>query len=355
MIENNPLVSIILSIRNESASIGYVLSALLAQDYPANHIEILVVDGMSTDDTPEIVRHFANLHPEFRVQLLENPRRIVPIGLNLALRCAQGQVILRVDGHTLIAPDYVRQCVRALQRTQADNVGGKMNAVGRNAFGKAIALATSTPFGVGGARFHYSDREEWVDTVYMGAWSRSIFEKIGLFDEELVRDQDDEFNYRLREQGGRILLSPAIRSEYTPRNTPSALWQQYFQYGLWKVRVMQKHPRQMRLRQFAPPAFVLLLLISLFLLFVPFPSFIIHPSFFIPLVYLLTNLIASTIIVLQTHRPKTKFSNFQSLLPLVYATMHISYGLGFLTGLLAFAHRWGDKQGHTPFFAIKDA
>lgn len=114
-----------------------------------------------------------------------------------------------------------------------------MNAIGSKPFGKAVALATSTPFGVGGARFHYSDQEEWVDTVYMGAWPRRVFEKIGLFDEELVRDQDDEFNCRLRRQGGRILLSPAIRSEYIVRSSPRALWQQYFQYGYWKVRVLQ--------------------------------------------------------------------------------------------------------------------
>ena len=354
MTTKNPFVSIILPIRNESASIRHVLSALLTQDYSAAHIEVLIADGMSTDGTPEIIRHFADLHPELRVRLLENPCHIVPTGLNLALRCARGEVIVRVDGHTLIAPDYVRRCVETLQRSDADNVGGRMKAVSSSAFGKAVALATSTPFGVGGARFHYSEREEWVDTVYMGAWPRRIFEKIGLFDEELVRDQDDEFNYRLRAQGGRILLSPAIHSEYTVRSTPRALWRQYFQYGYWKVRVLQKHPRQMRLRQFAPPAFVFGLFISLFLLFFPFPSFTVHPSLFLPLAYLVANLIASALTTL----PNPQFPHFPTpnpLLPLVYAILHISYGLGFLTGLLVFARRWGDKQGRTPVLASEDA
>ena len=180
-----------------------------------------------------------------------------------------------------------------------------MNAIGINAFGKALAIATSTPFGIGGGRFHYSNKEEWVDTVYMGAWHRRVFEQIGLFDEELARDQDDEFNYRLRAAGGRILLSPKIRSEYSVRSSPSALWRQYFQYGFWKVRVLQKHPRQMSLRQFVPPAFVASLLISVLLCFLPsslisyslnpYPfSFI--PFFMILSCYLIANLSASIII-----------------------------------------------------------
>ena len=127
-----------------------------------------------------------------------------------------------------------------------------MDPVSESAFGRAVSLATSSPFGVGGARFHYSAREEWVDTVYMGAWRREVFERVGRFDEEMVRNQDDELSYRIRERGGRILLDPSIRSRYYPRTTPRTLWRQYFQYGYWKVRVMQKHPLQMQPRQFGP-------------------------------------------------------------------------------------------------------
>ena len=176
--------------------------AVLNQDYPADCMEILIADGMSTDNTRSLIHDFSALHPQLQIQILDNPGKIVPTGINIALREAKGEIIIRVDGHTIIAPDYVRQCVETLQRTHADNVGGRMNAIGSTPFGKAVALATSTPFGIGGGLFHYSDKEEWVDTVYMGAWHRArIFEKIGLFDEELVRDQDDEFNYRLREAG----------------------------------------------------------------------------------------------------------------------------------------------------------
>jgi len=355
MTSHIPFVSVILPLRNEELYIERGLLAILSQDYPLDHIEILIADGMSTDRTPEIVRRFAALYPAVKIHLLQNPGKIVPTGLNLALHRAVGEMILRVDGHTAIAPDYVRQCVLALQRSGADNVGGRMDAYGSSLFGQAVALATSTPFGVGGSRFHYLDQEEMVDTVYMGAWPRRVFEKIGLFDEELVRDQDDEFNYRLRAHGGRILLSPAIRSEYIVRSTPRTLWRQYYQYGYWKVRVLQKHPRQMSLRQFVPPAFVFSLFISLFLLFYPFPTFILHPSLFLPLAYLVANLAASAITTLRPPSSISQSPISQLLLPIVYAILHISYGLGFLIGLLVFAHRWGDRQGRTPILARKDA
>lgn len=350
-------------LRNESSHITQTLSAVLTQDYPADKLEILIADGMSSDDTREKI---GALSSPFPVILIENPGRIVPTGLNLALRRAKGEIIIRVDGHTVIAPDYVRQCVEALRRSGAQNVGGRMNAQGRGIFGQLVALATSTPFGVGGARFHYSDAEEWVDTVYMGAWPRAVFEQIGLFDEELVRDQDDEFNYRLRAHGGRILLSPFIRSAYAVRSTPHALWRQYYQYGLWKIRVLQKHPRQMRPRQFIPPAFVLSLLFSLVLasyfILHPFDTLRATPSYFaflplafLPLAfitgsYLAANLVASIMSIFQK-APNSQFPNTliaYVLLPVIFAIIHLSYGLGFLAGLIKFAHRWGDKHGQTP-------
>ena len=343
-----PFVTLILPIRNESAFIESGLSAVLNQDYQGE-MEILIADGMSTDNTRQIIQKVIALQPRRSIQILDNPGKIVPTGINLALRKAKGEVIIRVDGHTIIAPDYVRQCVDALRRSGADNVGGRMNAIGINAFGKALAIATSTPFGIGGGRFHYSNKEEWVDTVYMGAWHRRVFEQIGLFDEELTRDQDDEFNYRLRAAGGRILLSPKIRSEYSVRSSPSALWRQYFQYGFWKVRVLQKHPRQMSLRQFVPPVFVLGLLISALLalssFFFPFfhqSSFFFLLSSFIPLLYLLANLFASVITAAK------KGWNYLPLFPVIFTILHLSYGLGFLVGLVKFWNRWGDKTGKAP-------
>ena len=344
---NNPLVSIILPVSNESTYIERVLSAILNQDYPFDCMEIFIIDGMSTDNTRAIIYDFITLHTQLQIHVLDNPGKIVSIGINIALQQVKGNIIIRVDGHTFIAPDYVRQCVEILQRSGADNVGGKMNAIGDNLFSKAVALATSVLFGVGWGRFHYSVKEEWVDTVYMGAWPRQVFEKIGLFDEELVRDQDDEFNYRLRKYGGRILLSPAIQSEYTVRSTtPGVLWKQYYQYGFWKVRVLQKHSFQMSLRQFVPPVFVLALLLSVTLLFIPVLRFL-SPIVF--LVYLFINLGISLWIV-----SKRSWQLLPFLL-LIFAILHFSYGVGFLVGLLKFSNRWGDKQGKTPTFESKHA
>ena len=171
-------VSVIFPIRNESSCIEQVLAhASIMQDFPLEKMEFLIADGMSTDNTRALIGQFAALHPELQIRIMDNHGQIVPTGMNIALRQAKGQIIVRIDGHTLVAFDYVRQCVETLQRTKADNVGGKMNAVGNNSFGQAVALATSTPFGIGGGRFHYSDLEEWVDTVYMGAWPRHVLDR----------------------------------------------------------------------------------------------------------------------------------------------------------------------------------
>jgi len=332
MADTLPFVSVIMPIRNEAAFIERSLGAVLAQDYPHDRMEVLVADGMSTDDTRAIVQQLAARHADIQVRLIDNPGKIVPTGFNAALAQARGDVIVRVDGHTIIAPDYVRECIAALERSGADNVGGRMVAVGTTALGQAVALATSSRFGVGGARFHYSDREEWVDTVYMGAWPRRVFEQLGGFDPELVRNQDDEFNYRLRAQGGRILLSPRIRSQYHNRTSLRSLWRQYYQYGFYKVRVLQKHPRQMRPRQFVPPAFVTSFLGGALLF--PLNKRLRVLWALVISAYAVANLMASWRIARKAGR-----AHLQRL-PLVFSILHFSYGLGFLHGLVHFRKRW---------------
>lgn len=323
-----PVVSVIMPIRNEAAFIHRSLGAVLAQDYPADRLEVLIADGMSTDTTRQIISELAATHSAIRVQIVDNPGGIVPTGFNAALARSRGEIIVRVDGHTIIEPDYVRACVDTLSRTDAQNVGGRMDPVGVTPFGQAVAMATTSPFGVGGARFHYSMQEEYVDTVYMGAWPRSVFDRIGGFDERFVRNQDDEFNYRLRKHGGKILLSPTIKSTYYNRGSWRSLARQYYQYGLYKVLVLKKHAAQMRPRQFGPPVFVLALLLgALAAPFVPLArwGFAAVVSF-----YLLANFAAS---ILTARRGKW------SLLPLIaltFATLHTAYGAGFLVGLVKF-------------------
>jgi len=326
-----PLISVIMPVRNEAAFIRRSLGSVLAQDYPPNRFEVLVADGQSTDGTCDVVRSFMANRPNLRV--VENPGRIVSAGFNAALREAKGEIIVRVDGHTEIAADYLSQCVAELQRTGAGNVGGRMIAVGTGPFGRAVAAVTGSPFGVGGSRFHYSELEEWVDTVYMGAWPCSVFDEVGLLDEELVRDQDDEFNYRLRAHGKRILLSPRIRSVYTTRSTPMSLWRQYFEYGYWKVRVTQMHPGQMRLRHFVPPAFVLALLVSSGLAASGRAGWFLGA---LAAAYLVCSMVASLAL-----SPKVGWTLMPAM-PVAFAIIHVGYGAGFLYGLIRFLNRWRD-------------
>jgi len=339
--EKTPFVTLIMPIRNEAGFIASSLSAVLEQDYPHDRMEVLIADGMSTDETRHVIACLAKAYPGIRVTVLDNPGKIVPTGMNAALACAQGEIIVRVDGHTIVAPDYVRECIAALERTGASNVGGRMDPVSEGRFGQATALATSSPFGVGGARFHYSDREESVDTVYMGAWPRDVFHRIGFFDEELVRNQDDELNYRLRSQGGKILLSPLIKSRYYNRSTNHALWRQYLQYGYWKVRVMQKHPPQMRPRQFVPPLFVSALLIPL----LTAPFFAIGKWIFLLVAgcYVIANLAASVVVA------RKSSWRLLPLLPSTFVILHVAYGFGFLIGLVKFWNRWGDRENRSSY------
>ena len=317
-------------IRNEANFIRHSLRATLAQDYPAERLEVLVVDGKSDDGTREIVEAMLDGQPCAR--LLDNPRRIASAGLNIGLSEAQGEVIVRVDGHTVVAPDYVTRCVEELDQTGADCVGGAMVAVGQTAWGQAVALATSHPFGVGGSRFHYATHAQEVDTVYMGAWPRRVFARIGNFDEEMVRNQDDEFSYRIRATGGRIWLDPRIRSTYYARSTLRSLWKQYFQYGLWKVRVFQKVPGSAQHRHWAPPLFALAVAGGL-------PMALVIPPLW--LLYL-GGLTAYGLITLGVSARIAARTGWRHLLrlPLAFATLHLSYGLGFWKGVLRFGPPW---------------
>ncbi|HID62357.1 MAG TPA: glycosyltransferase family 2 protein [Anaerolineae bacterium] len=249
-----PFVSVVMPVRNEVAFVERSLGAVLAQDYPADRMEVIVVDGCSVDGTLEILKRYQAADP--RLVILSNPAQIVPPALNIGIRHARGDVVIRVDGHTVIAPDYVRKCVEYLQRDDVDNVGGLMRPVGETYFGRAVALATSSPFGIGNSKFHYSEKEQSVDTVYLGAYPRQVFDRIGLFDERFVVNQDYELNYRLRAAGGRILCTPEIRSVYYCRESPAALGRQYFRYGFWKVHTLRKHPRSLKIRHLAAPTLV---------------------------------------------------------------------------------------------------
>ena len=328
--DNLPPVSVIMPVRDEAAYIKRSLGSVLAQDYPADRLEILVVDGMSTDGTREVV--VAAQATRSNLRLLDNPRGIVPPGLNIGIAEARGDIVVRVDGHCEIATDYVRRCVEHLLADDVEAVGGPIETIGETAEAQAIALAMSSWFGVGGSAFRtINDRPMLVETVAFPAYARETLRRLGPFDEELVRNQDDEYNYRLLKSGGRILLSPDIRSRYYSRGSLRKLWRQYYQYGFWKVRVMQKHPRQMRLRQFVPPAFVAALLGSL--LFGMFLRPFRYVLAFILILYVMADLSASLSLG-RAHGPR----HVPRLL-MIHPILHLSYGLGFLAGLRHFAGR----------------
>lgn len=341
----NPFVSVIVPVRNEAKFIEQCLKAVMAQDYPRDRMEVIVVDGNSTDGTREILRK----HPEtgFPLIVLDNPQRIVPTALNRALLVAKGEVLVRVDGHCEIAPDYVRLCVKYLQNEPVDAVGGPVSTVGETQVARAIALGMSSRFGVGNSAFRTAPRgNRLVDSVAFPAYTRKAVARTGFFDEELVRNQDDEYNYRLRKLGGKILLAQDVRSRYFSRSSFRSVGSQFFQYGFWKVRVLQKHPRQMSWRQFAPPAFVAALALAGLLSAFGKMGFVLFAG--LTGTYGLAAVCAAALAA-KRHGWKTCF-----LLPLVFAVLHAAYGAGFWVGMLRFAGRWGDKTGAVPAGRLPD-
>lgn len=337
---DSPFVSVVMPVRNEADFIERSLQAVFAQTYPHDSMEIIIADGCSTDATIELIEKLKTVS-DISIGIVENPERIAPTGLNRAISAARGEIIVRVDGHCEIEPEYVENCVRHLQANKAESVGGPIETIGETAAAQAVAVAMSSSFGVGGSAFRcINDREMYVDTVAFPGYKREIFDRVGFFNEELTRNQDDEFNYRLRKTGGRILLSPDIRSRYYSRSNFKSLWRQYFQYGYWKVRVLQLHPKQMSLRQFVPLGFVsAIIFLTVLSLFSAFGRWSLAA---VLICYVLANL-AATIKAAK----RIKFT----LLPLVFfsfAVLHFSYGFGFIAGLLKFRQRWRKAEGETP-------
>lgn len=327
-IRNQPAISVVMPVRNEKGFIARSIGAVLQQDYPKEKMEVIVVDGMSDDGTRDIVQKIIgdSVSSASRMVLLDNPSRIVPAALNIGLIHAQGEVIIRVDGHCEIPVTYVRQCVDLLESTKADCVGGLQYAVSNDIMGSAIALATSSPFGVGNAYFRYATKPGWMDTVYLGAYRRTVFTRIGKFDEELIRNQDDEFNFRLIQAGGKIWFDPALCTRYHSRSTFTRLWKQYFQYGFYKVRVIQKRKAIPSFRHIVPLIFVLAVMGGSLLSLATKNSFWI---FIVTAPYVTANVIFSGWVA--RRNLKTLF-----FLPLTFAIIHISYGMGFLAGLWHF-------------------
>ena len=256
-----PRLTVIVPIRNEAPFVEACLKSIL-DDAPQGGLEILVVDGMSDDGTDRLVEKVAAA--DARVRLLRNPQRYVPQSLNAGLQVARGEYVGRIDGHCSVVPGYFQGCLDLLATGKYDCVGGRLRNEGRTPSGRAIAAATSSPVGVGSARFRTgAGGESLVDTLAFGVYRRDVFSRIGNFDETFVRNQDDELNLRLIRGGGSILLAPALVVRYFVRDSLRHLARQYYQYGYWKWAVFRKHRRIGSMRQLAPALFVVLLAVAL--------------------------------------------------------------------------------------------
>jgi glycosyltransferase involved in cell wall biosynthesis len=331
-----PRVSVIVPCRNEARYVAACLDSILATRYPPHRLEVLVVDGGSSDGTRAIVERYAARHPT--VRLLDNPRGIVPAALNQGVRAATGDVIARMDAHVVYPPDYLPRLVDALARSGADNVGGCVRtlAADGSVVARAIARALSHPFGVGNSAFRVgATAPRLVDTVPFGCYRREVFDRIGLFDEELVRDQDEEFNHRLIRRGGRVLLLPDVVSGYYARGTYRQLARMFYQYGWFKPLVARKVGRVMTVRQLVPPAFTAALMLAALLA----PWW--RPAALALAVLGAAYLSAVVAAVLVTEG--------RALLALAAAfpILHLSYGIGFLRGAWRLVRR-GPHPGAVP-------
>jgi glycosyltransferase involved in cell wall biosynthesis len=319
----SPAISLIVPCRNEAGHIEDCLRSLLGQQRPLGGLEIIVADGMSDDGTRSILERLAPAHPELR--LIDNPGRIVSTALNAGVAAARGRVIIRMDAHTQYASDYVCQCLAVLDETGAEAVGGPWIARGSRFVERAIAAVFQSPFCAGGARAHDPSYAGPIDTVYLGCWRRELFERVGPFDEELVRNQDDEFSLRIIRSGGAIWQSPRIKSWYTPRGSLGALLRQYAQYGYWKVRVIQKHRLPASPRHLVPSAFVLSLVALL--AGSAWSELAGWGAIGLAAAYALGTVMASV------HAAARSEWKLLPLMPLVFACYHIGYGWGFLHGV----------------------
>jgi succinoglycan biosynthesis protein ExoA len=330
-----PQVSIIVACRDEKNHIGESLESVLAQDWSGLEWEIIVADGMSDDGTRAVLERYGAKYPEFRI--LSNPGRIVSAGLNAAILAARGEYVLRMDAHTSYSPDYVRRCLETLLRTGADNVGGPARTRPRGIVGHAVAAAYHSRFSTGGAPFHQVDFQGWVDTVPYGCWRKATLLKLGLFDETLVRNQDDELNLRLLRSGGKIWQDPAIVSWYTPRSSLSGLFNQYLQYGFWKVEVIRMHRIPGSFRHLVPALFVLGNVLA------PVTLGICAVAGAREMLTVVATLWLSQLAIYGSATLVASYTAARSCglkalpyLPVVFATYHVSYGLGFLAGLFRF-------------------
>jgi glycosyltransferase involved in cell wall biosynthesis len=323
-------VSIVIPCYNEEKTIRLLLLAISEQTYPLSDIEVIIADGMSTDRTREEIDTFILDHPDLAVKVVDNRARVIPVALNTAIKASTGDFIVRLDAHSIPSQDYVAQCIADLEKGLGDNVGGiwEITPGGLGWMAESIAIAAKHPLGVGDAHYRFTERAQEVDTVPFGSYRRNLIERMGGYDETLLTNEDYEFNVRIRREGGKIWLNPAIRSTYYSRPDIKTLAKQYWRYGYWKVRMLRRYPDTVRWRQAIPPLFTLSLII-LGILSVPLtlPRWILAVEV---VSYALTLMTVGIKMTVKEHKLFLLFG-----FPLAVMTMHFSWGTAFLWSLLS--------------------
>ncbi|MBN8575729.1 MAG: glycosyltransferase family 2 protein [Cytophagales bacterium] len=308
------MISVVCPVLNEEKYIGSLLDFFVGIE-PVEK-EIWIADGGSVDGTRDVLNNYASKYST--IHWIKNDHKYVPFALNNLIQRCSGEIIVRWDAHTTYAPDYLTAVLATFAKTNADIVGGPMRAIGNNSFQAAVAYATSTPFGVGNSNFHFENFEGLTDSVYLGAWRRQVFEKVGYFDEQMLRNQDDEFHYRAKEAGLKIYQDPKICSWYYPRDSLRNLMSQYYQYGLFKPLVIRKNRSEWKLRHLVPSLFIT------YLLFIPV-AMLVHFVAIVPLIFYLL-----LVFVFSAKAPNVKPKLWCTV---IFPALHLSYGAGFILGL----------------------
>ncbi len=323
-----PKVSVVVPCFNEQDTITLLLDAIYRQTYPRENMEVLIIDGHSTDETHLRIADFQKKHPELAITIIDNPKRIIPAALNKGIKAATGEIIVRMDAHSIPYPDYIERCVSNLQEKKAENVGGiwEIKSGIDNWIGRGIARASSHPFGVGDARYRVGGKAQFVETVPFGSFYKSLFDKVGLFNEKLLTNEDYEFNQRIRQSGGRIWFDPSIKSIYFSRKNYGELAKQYWRYGYWKAIMLLKDPRSLRWRQAIPPLFVISLVFWIILS-------IFYQKTLILLIGEITVYLFLLLFAAANEAKKSKDYSLIFGMPVAMMVMHTCWGIAFLWSL----------------------
>ena len=320
-----PFISVILPVRNEEKFITACVASIFSQDYPAELMEVIFVDGRSEDRTVAMLTEMQKAHPQ--IVVLDNPNRTVPYAMNIGIRHSRAEIIVRLDAHAEYPPDYIRLSVETLLTKDCDNAGGVFETRGRGFMGEAIAEMLKTPLGVGNATYRLTQEDGYVDTVPFGCWRRELFDRIGGFDERMTRNQDNELNFRIRKNGGKVYLNHNIRVLYYCRDTLRGIMKMGYMNGKWNVITMTLVPGSMGVRHFVPLAFVVstiaLVLLTLLtrsmlfggLLALEWGAYLLLDFFY-----------ASTI-------AREKGSRFFPVEVILYPAFHFAYGFGSMAGI----------------------